>query len=112
MTATCGANSNQGNQAERKTTFFSIINRESARVLQSYFAIKIIAARACCMRLVAIIYSKSALVGLLETLQQVIAAFDDGIQCFFGALFASPDLLKFFVFHGANLHVIAQADAA
>ena len=42
----------------------------------------------------------------------LITTFHNVIQRFFGGLFAVPHLFQFFVFHGANLHVVAQANAA
>ena len=56
--------------------------------------------------------SSAFCIGFFKSHQQLVAAFDDGIQSFFGGFFATPDLFEFFVFNGANLHIVAQADAA
>ena len=53
-----------------------------------------------------------SLVGFLEALELLVATFDSGIQRFFGLFFTGPDLFELFVVDGADLHKIAQTDAA
>src|SRR5207342_1062350 len=50
----------------------------------------------------------ASLVGLLEALQQLVAACHDRVQCFLGRLLAAPHVLEFFVLDGADLHVVAK----
>ena len=94
MTATWGAISTQGSQLDRKKTRFSTIQSSS------------MAGNAPAMG------SRLLLVGFLKTLQQFIAAFDNRVKRFIGGFFAAPDLLQFFIFNGADLHIVAEPDAA
>src|SRR5690606_6443459 len=52
------------------------------------------------------------LVGLLEPDQLLVAAANDGIERLLGFLLAGPHLLEFLVDDGANLHEVADTDAA
>src|SRR4030095_10235613 len=54
----------------------------------------------------------SGFVCLLEAIELVVARLGGGGQCFLGRLLAGPDLLGFLVDDGANLVVVANADAA
>src|SRR4051812_13798547 len=98
MIATCGISSTHGSHAERKVTFFSIrcpiikTKRPAGRPF---------------MRV-----ARSTLVGFLEALEQFVAALDDRVEGFFRCLLAGPHLFELLVFDGADLHVVAQADAA
>jgi len=101
-----GAISTQGNQLDLKITFLSPfkINKPNESDLSSGSCQKQLETQAIQQSF------QLGLVGLFEFLEQLITAFNDAVQRFFGSFLASPNLFEFFVFNGADLNIIAQAN--
>ena len=107
--AICGAMSSQGNHRDWNRTRFSMgAQFRQAKKLKSRDPRPLLSRHKLGNKRP----RKGLFVGFLEALQLLVATFDRGVQRFFGAFFTGPDLLELFVVDGADLHKVAQTDAA
>ena len=107
--AICGAMSSQGNHRDWNRTRFSIVAQfRQAKKLKSRDPRALLSRHTLGRKRP----RTGLLVGFFEPFQLLVATFDRGVQRFFGAFFTGPDLLEFFVVDGADLHKVAQTDAA